>query len=566
MATDENEPRVTLRLFKWCKDTRYNNGIRVGNYNRYRRYCKRRLSSVRKLANMKQGRKRWVKKVLTPELTKTSKHLEIPLLNAERAWAYSMELQDIIQQMPKGEGLAKRRHMVKRIKRAVDNANELNQLCEKRGDILTQVEAYTYLNIMKGAKLFHQYEFKESFISWIVAKVALETLSTMNCGSASYYREKIKDIERRLTECGHGLAINNGKDACQLAQLEGEKIANAYCEPRKAEFLLNPPPKGTEAEEAEQACFTWQGDVHAIPIKELSEVLEKIETLTAEASEETSVDKLLKIQLKAMFICKRGIELLQKDLAQIESGGTAMKDITEPLYALREKLEHELITLRISRNCNLASLWRGINEEQKKKRKKNLRPANAFVYLYQKQLDLSLKLKHLNQTRPVWNALRAFYLSLHFFDTGSFAKASVLYGHCESLFATAEVKAQNWPSDIPSQTDLIKNSRLEARRCEVVSHAHTILKLHGHGMDIEDTEDNKEEETPRSLLERLNEYDAGDPKRDYDLTDLMYISKQVKPIIPKPSVFDNTYNYFLDYPDLSYREKKGKSFFGGLFQ
>jgi len=564
MATDEEEPRVSLRLFKWCKDTRYNNGIRVGNYNRYRRYCKRRLSSVRKVVNMKQGRKRYTRKVLTPELTKTSKHLEIPLLNAERAWAYSMEIQDIIQQMPKGEGLAKRRHMVKRIKRAVDNATMLNNLCDKRGDILTQVEAYTYLNIMKGAKLFHKYEFKESFTSWIVAKVALETLSKLNLGSASYYREKIQDLERRLTECGHGLAINHGEDACKLAELEGEKIAKTYCDPRREKFLSMPRPEGTEAEETEQSSFTWQGDVYAIPIKELNEVLEKLELTKAAASEETSREKLLKTQLKAMFVCKRGIELLQKDLAQIESGGTAHKDITEPLYALRAKLDHELMTLRINRNCNLASQWRGINEEQKKKRKKNLRPANAFVYLYQKQLDLSLKMKQLTQTLcPVWNALRAFYLALHFFDTESYAKAAVLYAHCESLFATAEAKAQNWPSEIPSQIDLVKNFRMEARRCEVVSHAHTILQLHGHGMDTEDT---KEEENPRSLLERLNEYDAGDPKRDYDLTDLMYISKQVKPIIPKPSVFDNTYNYFLDYPDLSYREKKGKSFFGGLFQ
>ena len=299
--------------------------------------------------------------------------------------------------------------MVKRIKKAVVNANHLNELCVKRGDPLTQLEAYSYLNIMNGAKQFHQDDFKESFTSWIVAKVTLEILSKINARSGSYYREKIQDLERRLGECGHGLNINHGEDACKLAEIEGEKIANAYCKPRREDFLSRPVQEGAEADESEQSCFTWQGEVYTIPIKELSETLEKLEKIKTTASEEASLERLVSLQLKTMFICKRGIELLQKDLAQIESGGTAMKDITDPLYALRDKFEWELVTLRINRNCNLTRMWTGMNEERKKKRKKKSRPANSFVYLYQRQLDLSLQLQPYTQNlRAVWGALRAF--------------------------------------------------------------------------------------------------------------------------------------------------------------
>ena len=60
---------------------------------RYRGYCSRRLARIRKAVKFVQGdKKKFTKKEVTLEVIKDPKFLLIPLMTAERAWAYAMQV------------------------------------------------------------------------------------------------------------------------------------------------------------------------------------------------------------------------------------------------------------------------------------------------------------------------------------------------------------------------------------------------------------------------------------------------------------------------------------------
>lgn len=84
-------------VLRIIKDLQQQHGLRHGDYQRYRGYCTRRVKRLRKTLSLPQGDKRHFKK---KEVTVT--HLEskksderfihIPLMLAERAWAYAMQV------------------------------------------------------------------------------------------------------------------------------------------------------------------------------------------------------------------------------------------------------------------------------------------------------------------------------------------------------------------------------------------------------------------------------------------------------------------------------------------
>jgi len=63
--------------------------------------------------------------------------LMLPLIDAERAWAYAMQLKSEANTEPR-----KKFHMISRLRKAVKHANMLNRLCNESGlfDARTNLE------------------------------------------------------------------------------------------------------------------------------------------------------------------------------------------------------------------------------------------------------------------------------------------------------------------------------------------------------------------------------------------------------------------------------------------
>lgn len=115
------------------------------NYGAYRTYLTARLRRLRKGGGFKHGKGKgaFVPKALgAADVAKAPSLLAVPLLEAERAWAYGLEVKQTLEGGPKqGHGrLAS--HMLARLRKAWAHALAFEQLCAASGaDARTRLEA-----------------------------------------------------------------------------------------------------------------------------------------------------------------------------------------------------------------------------------------------------------------------------------------------------------------------------------------------------------------------------------------------------------------------------------------
>ena len=96
------------------------------------------LARMYKALNFSHGRGKYQKRALSPEVVADANHLMIPLISAERAWSYAMELKTGAGNDPR-----KRSHMIRRLRKATVHASELVALCKQLGNAKTALEAET---------------------------------------------------------------------------------------------------------------------------------------------------------------------------------------------------------------------------------------------------------------------------------------------------------------------------------------------------------------------------------------------------------------------------------------
>lgn len=115
---------------KIIKDAQQQHGLRHGDYQRYRGYCSRRVKRLRKTLNIPQGDRRHFKK---REVTITNlegkncdeRFIHIPLMLAERAWSYAMQLRQ-----ESNTEQRKKFHMISKLKKAYIYGMQLQELCK----------------------------------------------------------------------------------------------------------------------------------------------------------------------------------------------------------------------------------------------------------------------------------------------------------------------------------------------------------------------------------------------------------------------------------------------------
>ena len=119
-----------VQVLRLIKDAQAQHGLRHGDYQRYRGYCTRRIERLRKFLKLPQGEKRHYKKrdVLVSFIEGQGadrRYLHIPLMLAERAWAYAMQLRQESNTEPR-----KKFHLISKLRKASGYALQLQELCQ----------------------------------------------------------------------------------------------------------------------------------------------------------------------------------------------------------------------------------------------------------------------------------------------------------------------------------------------------------------------------------------------------------------------------------------------------
>jgi hypothetical protein len=171
-------PRFRLAVLDLIKTAQAHNGLRHNDYARYKAYCTRRLDRIRhaKAVGFTFGRgKKFAKQELTATKVTDPRHLQIPLMTAERAWAEYSELK---AELEAGDSTARQRHhCLQRLRRAVKQAEQLESLAAARADAQTAREAWAYAANMRGVLALELQDWAAAFEGIGLARALYEALA-----------------------------------------------------------------------------------------------------------------------------------------------------------------------------------------------------------------------------------------------------------------------------------------------------------------------------------------------------------------------------------------------------
>ena len=212
---------LSLKLLPMTKLLQAKHGLRHGDYQRYRGYCSRRLARLRKVLKLVQGeRKKFNKKevtsdlleqavVISNEISNQAKHLQVPLMSTERAWAYAMQLKFEMNTDPR-----KRFHMINRLRKAKVHAEALEALCTTSNvvDARSKLETQAYSFWITGNLHFETNSWSEAMKAFQSAKAIYEKLaSTLNEEESAVYQARIDEITPNLRYCAYNIGDVSAK-------------------------------------------------------------------------------------------------------------------------------------------------------------------------------------------------------------------------------------------------------------------------------------------------------------------------------------------------------------------
>ncbi len=213
VGTNGAAPTLSLSILTEVRAAQGAHGLKLGgDFQRYRRYCTRRIGRVRRASSNTNGRNRYDAKPITADsVRRDSRALLIPLYCAERAWAYAM---DIKRSPPSGPARA-RRTVVARLSKATAHASHLRSLCvDAEADSDTCLEAEAYARWMNATLALEREGWASALADFERAHTIYNGLAGVRAGTAAagVFEERVDEIASAMRFCRYNIAQENGNE------------------------------------------------------------------------------------------------------------------------------------------------------------------------------------------------------------------------------------------------------------------------------------------------------------------------------------------------------------------
>lgn len=224
VAEPEPAGRFSLSLLEMIRSAQQQNGLKHGDYERYRHFCARKLKALYKALKMQHGRTKYIKRNLEEHMVTDSRHLQVPLFSAERAWAYAMELKKATEERM---DLRKRHHLVRRLAKAAKWAGQLAALAAARADTRSGLEAEAYASWMRANVLLEkESDWDEAAARFGRAKKLFQELGKVGeleqqalCG------QMVEEIEPSIRYCNYQISRRSGGAAAGRPGADADSAA-----------------------------------------------------------------------------------------------------------------------------------------------------------------------------------------------------------------------------------------------------------------------------------------------------------------------------------------------------
>lgn len=239
---------VTLSILSDVTAAQSAHGLKHSDYERYRKYCTRRLARIRSATatsskHPSQTRRYAPQEITREDVQRDARFLTIPLVLAERDWAFAMHVK---RTKAGGEARARRRVNAKLL-RAIAHANTLSTLCRDAGDEHTVLEAEAYAKGMQAALALEHEAMPSALQAFEVVQKIYTGMAGLRSGTsdAALYERKLEEVSQAVRFCKYNMARSDGADGDDLLErlrgdaadvssdAIGEKIEAALVEARR---------------------------------------------------------------------------------------------------------------------------------------------------------------------------------------------------------------------------------------------------------------------------------------------------------------------------------------------
>ncbi|XP_016913688.2 signal recognition particle subunit SRP68 [Apis cerana] len=533
-TTSTEQKTYSLEILKIIKEAQQQHGLRHGDYQRYRGYCSRRLRRLRKVLKVPQGDKRHFKRRdILPAMVTDDKFLQVPLIMAERAWSYAMQLRQESNTEPR-----KKFHLISRLRKAATYSLQLQELIESVNcDARTKLEAQAYVAWIHGSLHFELQLWKKAMENLKKAQVVYGKLaSALSESEQIMYNARVEELAPSLRYCAYNIGDTTAiDDLMQMrGQLSGELLANLDS------LIAQTREKQANAEEV-----TWRGQSCGVVPPRAAGLLiadsRLNQTLEKAATNQAKID-LLEAHL---IDCKDAISIV-RDLFKNELKNKDNDKLSPPQHLITY-LQYIRLSRTLERNL---ALIKAAEESAKTKPQDIVRLYEAalhnLVEISQLQDDEEFVREQEAKTKG-YRAFRCYYMAQSLANLHRWRDAMALY---QRSAQHAKDALENYDKVLPeSLKEALQKLEISIEGAKYAAHAHSVLE---DGQE-EESGINKYTKTKKPLYERLYEY-----REDNALLtkqpNVYKLPPSMQPIPCKPLFFDLAFN-MVEFPDLS--EKLG---------
>ncbi|KAI9587847.1 signal recognition particle subunit SRP68 [Glossina fuscipes] len=569
-----NQSAEPIRVFRievlhMIKEAQQQHGLRHGDYQRYRGYCSRRIRRLRKALKFPQGDKRHFKRrdVTFAELTgkrADERFIYIPLISAERAWSYAMQLKQEANTEPR-----KRFHLISKLRKACGYALQLQELCTLEiFDARTKLECEAYVAWMHGTLHFELQSWKTAGEHLKRAQVVYENLAkALPDDEQELYKAKVNEFTPNLRYCAYNISGGTmGGNMDDLLEMRAQGLLE------NLDALVNQ----TKSESSDGLqTIEWRGRKVTVRPEKVRLFLLSAQELDKGLEKTTKIDAKIELIERTLMDCKDAIQSVKDEIKQ----DPKLRSLTtgQPVSGVQYLLAY-LSYIRLNRTlqrnlCLVEQAKANFDDPNQKsqialdgKRVRSQDLARLYEIILQNVSEMQQILgmeDHTTYQREIENlaltfkAFRCYYIALTLIDMKKWKEAVALYERA-SKYATEALKGPF--CDNFNMLDDLEKLVITIDGCKFSAHAYSVLENDNYDDPIFTS---KSQKSSKPLFERLSQY-----KEDQSLftknPNVFKLTPEMEAIPCKPLFFDLALNY-VELPSLEEKlqapDKKGISGF-----
>eukprot|EP00357_Protocruzia_adherens_P032037 CAMPEP_0115007186 /NCGR_PEP_ID=MMETSP0216-20121206/21006_1 /TAXON_ID=223996 /ORGANISM="Protocruzia adherens, Strain Boccale" /LENGTH=602 /DNA_ID=CAMNT_0002374033 /DNA_START=30 /DNA_END=1838 /DNA_ORIENTATION=- len=566
---------ITLNILSTIQTAQNQNGLRHGDYMRYRRYCSRKMHRLRKTTKLTCGRGKFQKKAMTLADVQDVRHLMILLFEAERCWSYALDLKhELTDLQPDNHRL--KFHIKRRMSKACQAAENLYKMCQDCANKRTLLESEGYFHWMQGNLASEEGKWEEALAKFEQSKAIFGELAKITDSLDSIvFSEKIEQIEPFIRYCQYNFH-GSFADPAALKDLTSGKLG-PYAESLKSrvEDLLTEE-KTKQVEEGVKIDFNGQN----LTIKNDKTRLSL--QLAEEAAQTSQEGSSLKEKLGAHVHILSNLEDAtrhinnEKKEAKIDGSSGASTYYKTLLQYVQYKKHMAMLNRAVVTMTNSSATFDKENEIDnilKGGKAKHTKPKDVVktidnaLHNIDNILDILDKVHEgqvcndLEVKQKVYTAWRCKFVALSYAFESRFREAVALMGRTKEKIQSAAQVLSN--SHIKQKNDLLAMLKeMDAGLLKLKTKMDAKLAMQSFLESNPEYAQRKQAEMEKSKKNKKKKTAGSSTAASHDFN-LVDTTPKMEPMPAKPIIFDLVWNR-LDFPDVSEKTQQSKGILGRL--